>query len=120
MKNGDGFILVYSIISRATFNDMPDLRQQILNVKDKDDVPMVLVGNKCDMESHRQVSRDEGAKLAQKWGPLASFYETSAKNNIYVSDVFKDLAARILEGRDEDGKGKKKRSAGKSKQCTLF
>lgn len=38
MKNGQGFVLVYSITSQATFNDLADLREQILRVKDQDDV----------------------------------------------------------------------------------
>ena len=42
MKNGQGFILVYSITSQSTFNDLQDLREQILRVKDRDDVIMPL------------------------------------------------------------------------------
>ena len=38
MKNGQGFVLVYSITGQATFNDLSDLREQILRVKDQDDV----------------------------------------------------------------------------------
>ena len=38
MKNGQGFVLVYSIIAQSTFNDLPDLREQILRVKDCDSV----------------------------------------------------------------------------------
>ncbi len=49
MKNGQGFVLVYSISSQSTFNDLLELRDQILRVKDTPDVPMVLVGNKCDL-----------------------------------------------------------------------
>ncbi len=49
MKNGQGFVLVYSITSQATFNDLQELRDQILRVKDTADVPMVLVGNKSDL-----------------------------------------------------------------------
>lgn len=41
MKNGQGFVLVYSITSQATFNDLSDLREQILRVKDQDDVSIV-------------------------------------------------------------------------------
>ena len=55
MKNGQGFVLVYSITAQSTFNDLQDLREQILRVKDTDDVPMVLVGNKCDLEDERVV-----------------------------------------------------------------
>lgn len=38
MKNGQGFVLVYSITAQSTFNDLMDLRDQILRVKDTDDV----------------------------------------------------------------------------------
>ena len=38
MKNGQGFVLVYSITAQSTFNDLMDLREQILRVKDTDDV----------------------------------------------------------------------------------
>ena len=38
MKNGQGFVLVYSITAQSTFNDLQDLRDQILRVKDTEDV----------------------------------------------------------------------------------
>ena len=38
MKNGQGFVLVYSITAQSTFNDLMDLRDQILRVKDTNDV----------------------------------------------------------------------------------
>lgn len=41
MKNGQGFILVYSITAQSTFNDLADLREQILRVKDASDVSVV-------------------------------------------------------------------------------
>jgi GTPase SAR1 family protein len=44
MKNGQGFVLVYSIIAQSTFNDLPDLREQILRVKDKDQVLYIFFG----------------------------------------------------------------------------
>ena len=59
MKNGQGFVLVYSITAQSTFNDLQDLREQILRVKDTDDVPMILVGNKCDLEDERVVGKDQ-------------------------------------------------------------
>merc|ERR1711898_32238 len=75
MKNGQGFVLVYSITAQSTFNDLQDLREQILRVKDTDDVPMVLVGNKCDLEDERVVGRDQGQSLSKTWGDV-SFLET--------------------------------------------
>lgn len=109
MKNGQGFVLVYSITAQSTFNDLQDLREQILRVKvrhttqpiciwmfnqcgvhficiqDTDEVPMVLVGNKCDLEEERVVGKDLGQRLAQQFN--CAFMETSAKAKINVNDV---------------------------------
>ena len=43
MKNGQGFLLVYSITAQSTFNDLQDLREQILRVKDTDDVRLIYI-----------------------------------------------------------------------------
>ena len=50
MRTGQGFLLVYSITSRQSFEELETFREQILRVKDADKVPMVVVGNKIDME----------------------------------------------------------------------
>jgi len=94
MKNGQGFVLVYSITAQSTFNDLQDLREQILRVKDTDDVPMVLVGNKCDLEDERVVGKDQGLNLARQFSNCA-FMETSAKAKIGVNDIFYDLVRQI-------------------------
>ena len=86
MKNGQGFVLVYSITAQSTFNDLQDLREQILRVKDSEEVPMVLVGNKCDLEDERVVGKDQGLNLARQFSNCA-FMETSAKAKIGVNDV---------------------------------
>lgn len=57
MRTGEGFLLVYSISSRQSFDEITTFQQQILRVKDRDYFPMVVVGNKCDLESEREVSR---------------------------------------------------------------
>jgi len=93
MKNGQGFVLVYSIIAQSTFNDLGDLREQILRVKDKDVVPMVLVGNKCDLQDQRVIASDEGEGLARKFG--CTFLEASAKTRIKVDEIFHDLIRQI-------------------------
>ncbi|XP_050617310.1 ras-related protein Rap-1b-like [Macaca thibetana thibetana] len=66
MRNGQGFVLVYSITAQPTFNDLQDLREQILRVKDTDDVPMILVGNKDDLEDERVVGKEQGQSLARQ------------------------------------------------------
>jgi len=68
MKNGNGFILMYSIISESTIDELPVLYQRICKVKEKTVVPVVLVGNKCDLEDRREVSQDEGRIMAGEFG----------------------------------------------------
>ncbi|RMZ87590.1 hypothetical protein DV736_g5184, partial [Chaetothyriales sp. CBS 134916] len=93
MRTGEGFLLVYSITSRQSFEEIQTFQQQILRVKDKDYFPIILVGNKCDLESDRVVSRDEGQALARQFN--CKFIETSAKNRINVDNAFYDLVREI-------------------------
>lgn len=113
MKNGQGFLLVYSITAQSTFNDLQDLREQILRVKDTDDVPMILVGNKCDLEDERVVGKDQGHNLARQWN--CAFLETSAKSKIHVQEIFYDLV-RQINRKNPDPKNKKK----KSSKCAIL
>ncbi|KAI1728025.1 ras family domain-containing protein [Ditylenchus destructor] len=110
MKNGQGFVLVYSITAQSTFNDLMDLRDQILRVKDTDDVPMILVGNKCDLEDERVVGKDQGHNLARQFN--SAFLETSAKAKINVQEVFYDLVRQINRRYPESG-----RRPGSKKKC---
>lgn len=93
MRTGEGFLLVYSITSRQSFEEIQTFEQQILRVKDKDYFPIILVGNKCDLEHERQVSREEGAALARSFN--CKFIETSAKSRVNVDNAFYDLVREI-------------------------
>jgi Ras-related protein Rap-1A len=116
MKNGQGFVLVYSITAQSTFNDLMDLRDQILRVKDTEDVPMVLVGNKCDLEDERVVGKDQGQNLAKQFANC-TFLETSAKMKINVNEIFHDLVRQINQlAPMAKPRGKGKKGGG----CTLL
>jgi len=93
MKNGQGFVLVFSIIAQSTFNDLPDMKEQILRVKEVERVPMVLVGNKCDLADERIITTEQGEELARKFN--ARFMEASAKTKINVEGIFIDLVKQI-------------------------
>ncbi|KAG2208727.1 ras-like protein 1 [Mucor mucedo] len=93
MRNGEGFLLVYSITSRLSFEEITTFYQQICRVKDRDYFPMVLVGNKCDLEADRQVSSQEGRDLAKNFG--CQFIETSAKQRIHVDEAFFEVVRDI-------------------------
>lgn len=105
MRNGEGFVLVYSITSRLSFEEVNTFYQQIRRVKDRDFFPMILVGNKCDLESDRQVSSQEGRDLAKSFG--CPFSETSAKQRIRVDDVFYDVVREIRRmNKEQEGRSK--------------
>ena len=85
MKNGEGFLMVYSITSQATFSDLKEIKDKLIRIKDDNRVPMIVVGNKCDLESERIVSKDQGQALAREFN--CSFMETSAKKKSNVDEV---------------------------------
>jgi GTPase SAR1 family protein len=74
MRNGEGFLLVYSITSRLSFDEINTFYQQIRRVKDRDFFPMVLVANKCDLEHDRQVSSQGETKNDTNFGPYREAY----------------------------------------------
>jgi small GTP-binding protein len=56
MRSGEGFLLVFSVSDRNSFDEIYKFHKQILRVKDRDEFPMLLVGNKADLERQRVVS----------------------------------------------------------------
>ncbi|KAG0236581.1 Ras GTPase [Actinomortierella wolfii] len=93
MRTGEGFLLVYSITSRNSFEEISTFYQQILRVKDKDFFPIILIANKCDLEAERQVSNHEGRELARQFN--SRLIETSAKQRINVDESFYNLVREI-------------------------
>jgi len=109
MSKGDGFLLVYSVTSKESFEYIADLRDQILRKKYKNDVPMVLVGNKWDLKEERVVSKELEEQLAIKLG--CAWMETSAKEKINVEIVFFELLEQISGKIAKPWKKKKKKKS---------
>jgi len=80
IRSGQGFLVVYSIANRRSFEELGEFREAILRVKDAEHFPMIIVGNKCDLESSREVSTMEGQELAKSYN--CPFVETSAKTRM--------------------------------------
>jgi len=106
MKTGKGFVFVYSVTAYSTFNDLPEMYEQICRVKDSDNVPIVLVGNKCDLPDQRVITTEQGEELAKKWN--AAFVETSALTGLNVDKVFHELVRKMNEANPEPLDKKKK------------
>eukprot|EP00002_Diphylleia_rotans_P022614 TRINITY_DN442_c0_g3_i1.p1 TRINITY_DN442_c0_g3~~TRINITY_DN442_c0_g3_i1.p1 ORF type:complete len:188 (+),score=45.87 TRINITY_DN442_c0_g3_i1:82-645(+) len=116
MRTGEGFLCVYSITSRSSFDEVSSFRDQILRVKDADQVPLVIVGNKSDLENERQVSTAEGRELAKSVG--CPFMETSAKTRVNVEECFFELVREIRRQKNNSDAGNKKKA--KKKGCLLL
>ncbi|EYE98402.1 putative RAS small monomeric GTPase (Rsr1) [Aspergillus ruber CBS 135680] len=104
MKQGQGFLLVFSITSMSSLHELSELREQITRIKDDENVPIVIVGNKSDLEEDRAVPRARAFALSQTWGN-APYYETSARRRANVNEVFVDLCRQIIR-KDTEGNGK--------------
>jgi GTPase KRas protein len=116
IRDGEGFVLVYSISSRQSFARIERFYKQIQRVKESSQsgsptypgsplsgstlgagsygpAPVMLVGNKCDRVTEREVSTQEGYSLAKELG--CDFVEASAKNCINVEKAFFDVVRQL-------------------------
>ncbi|CAB4256764.1 similar to Saccharomyces cerevisiae YGR152C RSR1 GTP-binding protein of the ras superfamily required for bud site selection [Maudiozyma barnettii] len=101
IKSGMGFLLVYSVTDKQSLDELMELREQVLRIKDASRVPMVLVGNKADLADDRVISVEEGIAVSTKWGRVP-FYETSALLRSNVDEVFVDLVRQIIRNEMEN------------------
>ena len=120
IRDGEGFILVYSISSRSSFAGIQKFHHQIQKVKESSlsgsptypgsslsasptgsgsfgPAPVMLVGNKCDRVAEREVSTQEGSALARELG--CDFVEASAKNCVNVEKAFYDVVRQLRKQR---------------------
>jgi len=119
IRDGEGFVLVYSISSRSSFTRIPRFHSQILRVKESSSsgsplgmgysgsaqamgsghntVPIMLVGNKSDRVTEREVSTQEGHGMARELG--CEFVEASAKNCVNVERAFYDVVRMLRRQR---------------------
>ncbi|KAI0012076.1 ras family-domain-containing protein [Xylariaceae sp. FL0662B] len=98
MKTGQGFLLVFSIVSPSSLAELAGLRDEIIRIKDDENVPIVICGNKSDLEDVRTVQRTKGFSISQRWG--APYYEASARTKTNVDEVFIDLCRQMLRKDD--------------------
>ncbi|KAJ3441398.1 ras-like protein rasd [Anaeramoeba flamelloides] len=118
MREGRGFLVVYAINSRNSFDEVINLREQIQQAKDCDEVPMLIVGNKCDLDDQRQISTGEGEDLAKSFD--CPFIETSAKARLNVEESFFNLVRYIKKLENPDKCENIKTSKKKRKKCSIL
>jgi len=94
IRAADGFLLLYSITSMTSFQQIETFHTSIVRTKDTDDIPFFLVGNKTDLEDKREVSTTMGKEFALSL-KNCSFAEVSAKLRLGITEVFENLIRQI-------------------------
>jgi len=117
-RSAEAFLLVYSITDGKSLQELTKYRNNILRAKDVATCPMVLFGNKCDMESMRQVSKPEGQNLAKEWG--VPQFEGSAKTAQNISESFTSLVQELKNHRLAKDKKKPAADAHEKKGCCIL
>jgi len=99
IRSGEGFLLVYSVTNRSTFQAVKRFHESIMKVQEEEFVPITVVGNKCDLAGERTVSTEEGQAFAKELG--AAFIETSAKTKVNDEQVFLLVLNEIKKLKDK-------------------
>ena len=122
-KGADGIVLVYDVTDEASYEKIRDWMEQILSNTQQEEIGLVLLGNKCDMEP-RTVTEEMGKKMAEEL--KVNYFETSALTGQGIKEAFEQLTRDIMKKRgvgetNSDGRGvdlKNKNKNGKNdKDC---
>ena len=121
-KGADGIVLVYDVTDEASYEKIREWMEQILSNTQKEEIGLVPLGNKCDMEP-RNVTEEQGNKMAGELG--INYFETSALSGQGINDAFEQLTRDIMkkkgvgEGNGEGGLDLKKvkKKNGNGKDC---
>lgn len=116
LETGEAFVVVYAVNNRDSFEGIQDTFVPLIErVKDAaaKDVPIVLVGNKCDLDDEREIPRDEGAAYARRIG--AQFLETSACTGVNVPAIFETVIRLVVAAREREANAQDANTADKRK-----
>ncbi|KAK9890771.1 hypothetical protein WA026_012116 [Henosepilachna vigintioctopunctata] len=119
MRKGDGFLLVYSVTDKNSYENIVNFHTQILRVKDRDTYPMLLVANKVDLVHIRKITEEKGQELAHKLG--IPYIETSAKDPpLNIDATFHEVVRIIRNQPQSDNEKRKKKKLKKLGRCILM
>ena len=99
IKKVHGIIIMYDITDILSFDSIREIIESINEEKGKD-FPMILIGNKIDLENEREIKKEEAEELAEKYG--MEFFEISNKEGIKIEKAGLSIVKKILEKRQDD------------------
>ncbi len=95
-KGADGIVLVFDVTDEASFEKIKDWMDQILSNTNKDEICLVLLGNKCDVETAtRSIKPEQGRELANELN--INYFETSALSGYNIKEAFETLTIDIMK-----------------------
>ena len=99
IKKAHGIIIMYDITNKSSFDSIPEILKDIKGEKGND-FPMILIGNKIDLDQDREIKKEEGKDLASKNG--IEFFEISNKEGINIQEAGFAIVNKILEKRKDN------------------
>ncbi|XP_015220563.2 GTP-binding protein REM 1 isoform X2 [Lepisosteus oculatus] len=114
MQVGNAYVIVYSITDRASFESASELRIQLRRLRQAEDIPIILVGNKSDLVRCREVAVEEGRACAVVFD--CKFIETSASLHHNVQELFEGIVRQIRLRRDSKETNERRRSVYRRKE----
>ena len=93
-KGSHGCFIVYDITNETSFEDVNKWYEQVQKESSKE-VSIILVGNKCDLENERKVSKEKGEEKARALN--CPFFETSALSKLKIDDIFNEMVNNIFD-----------------------
>ena len=100
-KGSDGIVLVFDVTNEDSFNQISEWMKQITENVSKDEISIILIGNKCDIQE-RIVDQKKGEEMAESLG--ISYYETSALSGQGINEAFEGLVNLIMENKYSNSK----------------
>ncbi len=97
MQFADGFILVFAVDSKSSFQTLRNLQQQVLRVKDAEIYPMVIVGNKSDLEADRQVTSTGTTNFSLDQAIVMELYAAPIVFHVEAKELAAQFGCRYVE-----------------------
>lgn len=100
LRNAEGVVIVFDVTSQDSFDNVKGWINSIKSNLGEKIIPIIIVGNKIDMENMREISKEDGKKIASEND--FKYFETSAKTGIGVDEAIKEIVNQILDIQDKN------------------